>query len=203
MVIEIISKERLGAYLRASGHDEQRTLELYGWNIKISESFYPLLSASEVCLRNTISERIIELYGAQWWGDNNYLNQIRDGKRIVKTAKGKLRRKGRVTSGRMIAELNFGFWTKMLLPHHQAVFWADFNNSFDQLPNTVTYNQLYDRCESVCDLRNRIFHHEPIFNRDISKEYQEIIELIKWLSPEKADWIKGYSRVMTVLREKP
>ena len=39
MVVAIISRERLGNYLKASGYDEKRALELYGWNIRISESF--------------------------------------------------------------------------------------------------------------------------------------------------------------------
>ena len=203
MVVAIISRERLGNYLKASGYDEKRALELYGWNIKISESFYPLLSAVEVSLRNTISSKIIALYGEEWWDDEDYLGQIREGKRIIKAARGKLRKKGRVTSGGMVAELNFGFWTKMLLPRHEKIFWPDFNNTFDYLPRSINYKQLYDRCETVCDFRNRIFHHEPIFNLDISKEYSEIMELINWLSPEKKRWISGYSRVMIVLREKP
>lgn len=203
MIIDIISQERLVNYLRASGYDEEKALRLYGWNIQISESFYPLLSAAEVCLRNLISSRMIALYGDEWWDNAIYLDQIRGGKRIVRTAKDKIRRSGRVTSGKMIAELNFGFWSKMLLPYHKDVFWDDFNQCFENLPDDITYEMLFERCDKVCDFRNRIFHHEPIFNRDISKDYQGIMELIKWLSPEKAIWIKDYSRVMTVLRNKP
>ena len=203
MVVEIISEERLEKYLIETGYDEAKALNLYGWNIQISESFYPLLSATEVCLRNIIAARMIELYGAHWWDDNAYLHQIGRGKRIVKTAQDNLRRNGRVTSGRMTAELNFGFWSKMLLPRHEAVFWADFNTSFSNLPAAVTYANLFDRCDQVRVFRNRIFHHEPIFNRNISQEYSQIMELIRWLSPAKEEWIKNYVRVMAVLRQKP
>ena len=203
MVVEIISEERLEKYLNAAGHDKVKAVNLYGWNIQISEAFFPLLSAAEVCLRNTISARMIEIYGAQWWDDNAYLDQIGDGKRIVRAARGKLKRKGRVTSGGMTAELNFGFWAKMVLPRHEAVFWTDFNTSFSALPATVAYQDLSDRCDQVREFRNCIFHHKPIFKRDISHEYSQIMELITWLSPAKAKWIKDYSRVMAVLREKP
>jgi hypothetical protein len=203
MVAKVISKERLAKYLIATGHNEATAVKLYGWNIQISESFFPLLSASEVCLRNIISTRMIELYGNQWWDNAAYLAQIGRGKRIVKTAQDNLRKKGSVTSGGMTAELNFGFWSKMLLPRHKEVFWEDVNESFCDLPATVTYEDLYDRCDQVRIFRNRIFHHEPIFNRDISREYSQIMKLITWFSPEKAAWIKGYTRVMVVLREKP
>jgi hypothetical protein len=40
-------------------------------------------------------------------------------------------------------------------------------------------------------------------HRNITKEYSQIMELIGWLSPDKARWIKPYSRVMTVARQKP
>jgi len=203
MVVDIISRERLENYLIASGHNEQRALDLYGWNIEISEAFYPLLNAVEVCLRNIISNHMIDMYGQQWWNNDDYLDQIDRGKRIVRAARDKVKRRSAVTSGRMVAELNFGFWTKMLLPRHQGIFWESFNHVFDKLPDEITYDDLYGRCESVCDFRNRIFHHEPIFNWDISKEYQQMMELLKWLSPEKAVWIKDYLRVMAVMRQKP
>lgn len=204
LVTRIISQERLTKYLIAAGYDNQRALDLYGWNIQISEAFFPVLSASEVCLRNTISARLLTLYGPTWWEDATFLAEIRSGgTRIVRTAREKLQRRGHVTSGGMTAELNFGFWVNMLLPRHEAVFWADFNNSFDALPAAVTYTALYRRCDRVREFRNRVFHHEPIIERNISQEYSQIMELITWLSPDKANWIRQYSRVMTVLRHKP
>lgn len=111
MVTNIISQERLTKYLVAAGHNPDRALALYGWNIQLSEAFFPVLSAAEVSLRNIIVARLIALYGPQWWDDPAFLLQIKSGgKRIVKTARDKLVTTGAVTSGRMTAELNFGFW---------------------------------------------------------------------------------------------
>lgn len=203
LVSNIISQERLTKYLKAAGYDTQRALDLYGWNILISEAFFPVLSASEVCLRNIISSQLVALYGPTWWDDPAFLTQIGNGKRIVKTARDKLRKKGAVTSGGMTAELNFGFWVNMLLERHEPVFWANLHASFVDLPPAVTYNALYVRCDAVREFRNRVFHHEPILHRNITKEYSQIMELITWLSPDKAKWIKQYSRVMTVARQKP
>jgi len=203
LVINIISQERLSKYLKEAGYDKQRALDLYGWNIQISEAFYPVLSASEVCLRNTISAQLLALYGPNWWNDQNFLAQIRKGARIVKTARDKLQTKGTVISGGMTAELNFGFWVNMLLARHEPVFWPDLHASFTDLPSVVTRSSLYTRCDAVREFRNRVFHHEPILHRNITKEYSQIMELIKWLSPDKARWIKQYSRVMAVARQKP
>lgn len=103
----------------------------------------------------------------------------------------------------MTAELNFGFWVNMLLARHEAIFWTDLHKSFADLPAAVTYQALYARCDVVREFRNRVFHHEPILHRNITKEYSQIMELITWLSPDKAKWIKQYSRVMAVARQKP
>lgn len=204
LVSEIISNERLTKYLAAAGHNPDRALTLYGWNIQLSEAFFPVLSAAEVCLRNIVVTRLIALYGIKWWEEPAFLLQIKSGgKRIVKTAADNLERAGAVTSGRMTAELNFGFWVKMLLPRHETVFWPNLHSDLSDLPAAVTYERLYRRCDDVREFRNRVFHHEPILHRNITAEYSRIMELIKWLSQEKATWIKPYSRVMTVVRQKP
>lgn len=204
LVSNIISQERLTKYLKAAGYDQSRALALYGWNIQVSEAFFPVLGASEVCLRNIISAKLVALYGQTWWDDPVFLAQIRkNGTRIVKTARDKLKTQGAVTTGGMTAELNFGFWVNMLLPRHEPVFWPDLHVAFPDLPAAVTYDALYRRCDAVREFRNRVFHHEPILNRNITKEYSQIMELITWLSPDKAKWIKPYSRVMTVVRQKP
>ena len=203
MVTNIIPQERLAKYLVAAGHDRDRALALYGWNIQLSEAFFPVLSAAEVSLRNIIVAHLISLYGQQWWDNPDFLSQIKRGKGIVKTARDKLATTGAVTSGRMTAELNFGFWVKMLLPRHEPVFWANLRGGFPDLPASVSYAGLYKRCNDVREFRNCVFHHEPILHRNITAEHSKIMELIKWLSPDKAIWIKRYSRVMTVVRQKP
>lgn len=203
MVTNIISRERLTKYLQEAGFDEEKALALYGWNIQISEAFFPLLSAAEVGLRNTICDRLQEMFGRDWWENDDFLQQIQRGKRIVKNAHDKLESKGSVTNGRMIAELNFGFWVKMLLPRHKEIFWPNFHSAFENLPKDISYETFYKRCEDIRVFRNRVFHHEPILHLNISQEYSDLMQMINWLSPEKAKWIKGYSRVMAVMRQKP
>lgn len=178
MGVNVISEDRLQKYLKAAGYDDQRALKLYGWNIQISEAFFPVLSASEVCLRNIISERLLMLYGETWWENESFLTQIDGGKGSVKTARDNLKRKGAVSSGGMTAELNFGFWIKMLLPRHREVFWHDFESAFRDFPDSIPYEDLHQRCDEVREFRNRVFHHEPIFERNLSEEYSKIMSLI-------------------------
>lgn len=150
MVSKIISEERLTKYLKAAAYDEERALALYGWNIQLSESFFPVLGAAEVCLRNTVVARLIKEYGDHWWQDPRFHEQIKSaGKRIVLTAHDQLKKRGAVTSGRMTGELNFGFWVKMLLPRHKNVLWMDLHADFQHLPREISYETLHERCDEV------------------------------------------------------
>jgi hypothetical protein len=190
--------------MTAAGGEAEFALELYGWNIQISEAFFPILSAAEVCLRNTVSARVIKEYGYQWWESAQFHSLIGStGKGIVLRTRKKLSKEGVVTSGRMIAELTFGFWVQMLRVENVPVLWEPLHTHFSDLPATVSYDDFYSRCDEVAKFRNRIFHHEPIIERDILREYGKILELTKWISADKGEWIKKYSRVTAVARTKP
>lgn len=106
--------------MKAAGFDRDRALKLYLWNMRMSASFYPLLASVEVCLRNLISKRLHQKFGDCWWENASFHDIIgTQGKGILLRARNDVqRRKRQVTSGRMTAELSFGFWSKMLLPKY-------------------------------------------------------------------------------------
>lgn len=192
-------------YLVAVGHHDKAAIDLYAWSLRLSESFYPLLSVTEVALRNAIANRIRAIHGDTWWENAEFHDNIGNQAKgnVLKARNARFEEKGRVTHGCMVAELTFGFWTKMLLPKHEANYWSPFQSVFPTLPAATTRAELEDRCKAVTTLRNRIFHHEPLLGRDISKDYSETLELVSWIDPRLADWIKPQLRIMAVLRERP
>jgi hypothetical protein len=52
-------------------------------------------------------------------------------------------------------------------------------------------------------LRNRIAHHEPIFQRPLQDEHRSILEIVSWISPEMAAWIAHHSTVPSVIAARP
>ena len=50
-------------------------------------------------------------------------------------------------------------------------------------------------------LRNRIAHHEPIFNRHLAKDHERILEVAGWLSPPIRTWIERHSRLPALLED--
>jgi len=204
-VIDHLSNDRFATYLEASGFDQGRALRLYGWNMRISASFYPLLSSIEVCLRNRMEKRLCEVFREEWWTDQGFIELLgKKGKPIVLRAASDIEKRGKTpTSGRMTAELSFGFWTNMLLPKYEAPLWSELILHFPDLPAALTQSEFHDRCEVVREFRNRISHHEPIFIRDLTADYSKCLELLRWIGPAKAAWIKPQLDTMRILRERP
>ena len=201
----IISPSRLTAFLAESHGDLTHALELYAWNMKLSASFMPLLSSAEIALRNLIVAQVVGTYGSTWWNHSQLLALLgKKGKGIVKRAENKILERGHaVVSDRITAELTFGFWKNMLLPKYATPLWSQLTTSFPHFPAGKTQADLYTACERVCDLRNRISHHEPIFQRNVSQDYSDCLTLIDWLSPDKAAWIRPHCEVMKLMRAKP
>ncbi len=201
----IISPERLSTYRKAGGHDVARALDLYAWNMKISASFMPVLSSAEICLRNLIVPQLTSVFGTTWWQSQALFTILGGkGKGIIKRAENKITAHGNpVDGGRMTAELSFGFWQNMLLPKYKTPLWSSLHSSFADLPARIDQAGLHRKCGIVRELRNRISHHEPIFQRNISQDYADCLELTSWLSTAKARWIKPHCNVMTLLRQKP
>jgi hypothetical protein len=201
----IISQERLTTYLVASGFDRDRALNLYAWNMKVAAAFLPLLGAAEICSRNLIAARIEAGFGAAWWRHSD-LHQLMGpkGKGIVLRAADKVRDSGKPeTPGRVIAELSFGFWVNMLLPKYDLALWTPLHLRFTELPAPIDLGMLHARMSAVHELRNRIGHHEPIFRRNLSQDYADCLELIKWFNSAKARWIASHCDVQRMLRRKP
>jgi Abi-like protein len=202
---KIISSQCIGTYLKAAGFDRDRALALYAWNMKISASFLPLLSSVEICLRNLIVNRLVAAHGPDWWTDGTFVTLLgKRGKGIVKRAEKDITARGRVPdSGMMTAELSFGFWENMLLPKYEAALWSQLHSHFPNLSKQIDLSGLRSGCLHVRELRNRISHHEPIFQRDHLRDYSLCLTFIGWLSTDKAAWVKSICDVPAIVRLKP
>ena len=60
-----------------------------------------------------------------------------------------------------------------------------------------------DDLKAIRLLRNRIAHHEPIFNRNVSDEYRRMREMIAWRSPVAAAWMDRKQGVTALVPLKP
>lgn len=108
----------------------------------------------------------------------------------VAKAKAKILKNGKsVTADRVVAELQFGFWTSLFEDHyekHTPFLPRAFKHVFPHLPKSL--HKRKDRkadLEKIRVLRNRVFHHERIVHwNDLDAQHQLILEIISWVSPE-------------------
>jgi len=57
------------------------------------------------------------------------------------------------------------------------------------MPNHIrTRLTLSRRFTEIRILRNRVFHHEPIWNKDkLGQQYEDLVEALGWLNPDLRD----------------
>ena len=217
-----LSDARLDAYRISPQETELDLLARYAWNMALSSALYGPIQLLEVALRNSLHAALTHHYGGNpyWYRlphafSPRVFGQKSDPRPEVSRA---LARVGQVTQplaadepGRLVAELNFGFWTLLLTrPYGQqglplqpwVPFWpALIPMGFPYLPNqrgTIRDREVVaERFNNIRQFRNRIAHHEPIWRGrpvpnqgvivPVSDQYQEILEAIRWISPETAD----------------
>lgn len=193
-LIKTLSSERIGAYRDRINDDTDINLFAhYAWNMALSESLYPTLQILEVALRNTIHRAICENLGQTNWYDNgNIINSDRDRGAINKAQKNLIMTKKPIEPNQLITELTFGFWTALMDRRYEQVLWPKLlKPCFPYMPRHLrTRKNTSGRFERIRRLRNRIFHHEPIWYwHDLEKQHQDILEAIGWIEPAARDFV--------------
>ena len=202
---QVLSSERLAAYHRRTrGSDDLNLFCHYVWNIALSESLYPSLQALEVVLRNTIHNAARTHFSREDWFDDVEIINHRHEVGALEKARTKLRRERKQPStGRIIAELNFGFWTSLMDRRYEQVLWpAIIKEAFPYMPRRYrTRINLLKRFNEMRRLRNRIFHHEPIWYWPVPAKHLRLLDTIHWVEPAMGELIGTIDRFRQVYAE--
>jgi hypothetical protein len=200
-----ISHERLEAYRqRGTNGDDLNLFAHYAWNVALCESLYPTLQGLEVALRNSINDAATTAYRKELWYDDSRVIPHPREQEAVRKAKDTLIREGKPhEAGRIIAELNFGFWTSLFDVRYEQILWPRLLKAvFPFMPRTIrTRKTLSKRLHRIRHLRNRVFHHEPIWYwRDLIQQHDELREAIGWINPAMLEMIGLLDRFTDVYR---
>jgi hypothetical protein len=205
-----LSSGRLDAY--GLGRTDNQKIANYLWNLALCESLYPALHGLEVVLRNAVFDAGARIFSriptrdVPCWLDANPSLFDSDHEQSVMAAKLRLRdRGGALEPGRLVAELTFGFWTslfevryernRVLWPH---LFGAQLLDSSS--PRSMrSRKQLSPLLNRMRHLRNRIFHHEPIWHWiDLPQQHAVAFDLMGWFSPALRATIEPSDRFRAV-----
>lgn len=205
---KIISLERLEPYLEHHPDNFQKAVAHYKANIEISEAFYPLLAILEIGLRNSFDYQLKRRFNDENWFENTEFIKISTRFQIDRVSEARnniLREKKVISTGKIISELSFGFWTSLLDSKFERTLWKNLRLAFPNCPKMIRQRKtMSSKLNGIRKLRNRIFHHEPVsWNLAALKNYKsEIIEGIDWLDKELLNWSEDLFRFDDVIKKR-
>jgi hypothetical protein len=201
----------LKKYASLAGEDQLDALARYAWNLALSEALYPPISLLEVAVRNRVNVVLARKFQVtkmsqcrdilSWLDANPSVLDERE-QQWVFDAKKKLwqenvRRRSHdleLTPGRLVAALSFGFWTALFdsrydengsAPHQ---LWPSLAaEMFPEMPRTLrTRSNMSRYLNQIRDLRNRISHHEPIWDTaadgsTLRQRYDDLMDFLGWV----------------------
>jgi hypothetical protein len=96
------------------------------------------------------------------------------------------------------ARLGFGFWSMLLSNKaHRERLRPVFKECFlHPTGNSVHLEDVGIKTGDLCELRNAIAHHHPIFGWDFETSTTNISDVAGWMSPPIRGWLLQRSRVL-------
>jgi len=204
----VMSPERLAPYLSEAKGSKPLAAELYAWNVEISGALWDLIVYLEVATRNAMARELQTLcvgMGSgrgpvpQWYNHRAWFTTRQNT--AIQDAKTRVRGKG-LTSGRVIAQLTFGFWVSLVDPAHAPTLWIPgLHKAFPNSPGG--HGPVRAKLGWVNDIRNDIAHHNRLFGRKILDVEQELMRTAFWVDPKLADWMSSVSAVRAANARRP
>jgi hypothetical protein len=198
----IFSKARISPY-QAKGDSAAQVLAKYHRNILLSEAMLPTLHYLEICLRNRIDQVLKEYYSSNWLIDTPKKLMISDLdiKKILDIAE-KVRRENNrePVHDDIVAQMTFGFWCSFFFRKYDPIIWQRKNAIKTVFPNLARINRTRSYIEGkiikIKEVRNRIAHHEPVWNSEVSiiNAHTICYELIQAMSNEALDTLRSIDR---------
>lgn len=215
-----LSEERFRAYSTPQDRDELDSVSRYVWNVALACAAMPSLHALEVTLRNNLfnaSRKIVDESRLRFvqvpcWLDADPTLLYDAEAEAVRNAKHVVRRtKKPMTPGRLISNLPFGFWVSLCRspyeqgrPHGPGLWPKALAQAFPFLPkNHRTRHAVWTRLDEIREFRNRVFHHESIWNRDLPRSHRRLLEVLSWMNQGVANALHKVSNVEKTFREGP
>jgi len=207
-----LSQARFDSFRTTAAEDDLQLLARQLWNQALGAALYPTLGFLEVALRNAMHGAISSAFGPTWYDDPLVLVDLQYAQpRVLKAKQVVAKRTGYnpPSINKVVAELDFGFWTSLLdrqyaagrqRPASQKLLWPRL------LPQVFTitaragrrFVAFRTRFNNVRKLRNSMSHHARFWlgrppdgpnlaRTSLNQEHQDVIEAIGWLNEDLRD----------------
>jgi hypothetical protein len=204
------STERLLSFAYSQSDTLQDVVKNYKDNMKISQAIYPELCTLEVILRNSIDSILSKYVSDTWIEDEINKNVWLDASeyntliKVYNDTQNECSAANKNFSiGKVIANLNFGFWTNLCVKKYNSQIWNKpkcFYGVFPNYPNKYSINYIAKKLYTIRRFRNRVFHYEKIFRypqRTLSL-YNDILEMLSYMQNDDLEILKDTSTFLDV-----
>ena len=181
-------------------------MRLYRWNAAITAAFWEPIGHLEVALRNSLAAQLAGRHArlgqsGSWLDDpgQELSSRARDD---IGAARDRVRQKGkRASEGQTISELSFGFW-RFLITKKLTGLWPDLAGGFPDAPDRQR-ETVEKPIARLHDFRNRLAHHQPVWNRQPQERYEDLLARAGYIDPALPGWIEVTSTVVRALDSEP
>ncbi|MEO5306652.1 Abi family protein [Corynebacterium amycolatum] len=178
---------RFSTYLRCSNNTLEAS-RLYMWNLSLAARWWGPLSYTEVALRNKLHDALADSVGRDdWWEEDNLGISDKLAEKIKSAeAYAKVQcNDPNPTADNVVAASSFGVWTTVLHYENAPSLWRNhLQNEFD---SDIRRGQLFHNAYNLKKLRDRIAHHEPIFNRNQQEHLTQLDYVLEAIHPDLPD----------------
>lgn len=200
-----LSLPRFDRYLRASGNDADRAVSLYEWNANLASAVFEAIHYVEIAVRNAIDNALRDhfqetLTGIPWFLGQSELAQ-RSATQIEVVRRRLADENKKETRDQIIAGLSFGFWRQIVGKPYTQLWIEATRHAFPNSKGDI--RDIRTAFAWIHPFRNRVAHHEPIFNKDVSQQLDIMLDLMSWLDPPADAWLERVQRVRQILNERP
>lgn len=132
-----------------------------------------------------------------------YLSLPQRGREALNDARNK---PSSTSTGKVIAELSFGFWENMFRASFDAALWTPHLTRV--LPNLAMpvylgRGHVHTELIKLRKLRNRIAHHEPLLKLNVPQTMNDLQALIALRCQDTAAWMAQTNDLTALLAARP
>ena len=202
----LFSAGRLSTYVAQCSDDFDAAVKLYRWNAAVTAAFWEPIGHLEVALRNALSTQLADRHrrlgrNGSWLDDPNcdLTPRARDD---IAAARSRVRQKGkRASEGQTISELSLGFW-RFLITKKLTGLWPNLASAFPDAPDRRR-ETVEEPLARLHDFRNRLAHHQRIWNRDPAARFDDLLTLAGYIDSALPKWIASAGNVRHTLSAQP
>lgn len=202
-----LSQPRLGRYMAAAGQDRHLALRYYVWNARLCEEFYIPTQVAEVAFRNALAGGLGARYGTSWHTTPALTSGL--PQRLLSELKNtetdeRLKHGAAFTADHIVSALSLGFWVHLTTSNPRNYVWqGSLRSLFPHMPQATLDKEIHTAADRLRKFRNRIAHHNAIFDKHPTSEYRNIQNLLEWICPDTAWLVRQLANPARVINQRP